>query len=96
MSSFCLLKLSRAIGWFLWPQYTGHPTEVFYIISLQALKEICSDLLPLYGEVCLLGDFNVDHLDPGHSLFPRFLDFLEMVMLCNVAIFRREEHLASF
>jgi hypothetical protein len=33
------------------------------------------------------GDFNVDLLDPGHSLFPRFLDFLEMFMLCNVAIF---------
>jgi hypothetical protein len=30
----------------------------------------------LYGEVYLLGDFNVDLLDPGHSLFPRFLDFL--------------------
>jgi hypothetical protein len=53
---------------------------------LQALEEICSDLLPLYGEVCLLGDFNVDLLDPGHSLYPRFLDFLEMFMLCNVAV----------
>jgi hypothetical protein len=41
----------------------------------------------LYEEVCLLGDFNVDLLDPGHSLFARFLDFLEMFMLCNVAIF---------
>jgi hypothetical protein len=40
----------------------------------------------LYGEVCLLGDFNVDLLDPGHSLYPRFLDFLEMFMLCNVAV----------
>jgi hypothetical protein len=35
--------------------------------SLQALEEICSNLLPLHGEVCLLGDFNVDLLDPGHS-----------------------------
>jgi hypothetical protein len=51
--------------------------------GLQTLEEICSDLLPLYGEFCLLGDFNVDLLDPGHSLFPRFLDFLEMFMLCN-------------
>jgi hypothetical protein len=40
----------------------------------------------LYGEVCLLGDFNVDQLDPGH-FFPRLLDFLEMFMLSNVAIF---------
>jgi hypothetical protein len=40
---------------------------------------------------CLLGDFNVDLLDPGHPLFPRFLDFLEMFMLCNVAIFPSEE-----
>jgi hypothetical protein len=31
--------------------------------------------------------FNVELLDPGHYLFPRFLDFLEMFMLCNVAIF---------
>jgi hypothetical protein len=38
-------------------------------------------------EVCLLGDFNVDLLDPGNSFFPRLLDFLEMFMLCNVAIF---------
>jgi hypothetical protein len=29
----------------------------------------------------------IDLLDPGQSLFPRFLDFLEMFMLCNVAIF---------
>jgi hypothetical protein len=48
--------------------------------DLQALKEICSDLLRLYGEFCLLGDFNVDLLDPGHSLFARFLDFLKMFM----------------
>jgi hypothetical protein len=54
--------------------------------GLQALEEICSNLLPLYG-VCLLEDFNVDLLDPGHSLFTRFLDFLEMCMLCNVAVF---------
>jgi hypothetical protein len=59
--------------------------------GLQALEEIFSDLLPLYGDVCLLGDFNVDLLDPGHSLFPRFLDFLEMFMLCNVAIFPTRE-----
>jgi hypothetical protein len=45
------------------------------VYSLQALEEIC---LNLHGEVCLLGDFNVDLLDSSHSLFPRFLDFLEM------------------
>jgi hypothetical protein len=50
--------------------------------NLQALEAICSNLLSLYGDVCLLGEFNVDLLDPGDSLFPRFLDFL-----CNVAIF---------
>jgi hypothetical protein len=43
--------------------------------------------IPLYGEVCLLGDYNIDLMDPGPSLFPRFLDFLEMFMLCNLAIF---------
>jgi hypothetical protein len=48
--------------------------------GLQTLDEICSDIPPLYGEVCLLGDFNVDLLDPGHSLFARLLDFLEMFM----------------
>jgi hypothetical protein len=39
--------------------------------------------------VCCLDmlHFNVELLDPGHSLFPRFLDFLEMFMLYNVAIF---------
>jgi hypothetical protein len=54
--------------------------------GLQALDEIYWNLLPLYGYVYLLGDFNADLLDPGHSLFPGFLDFLEI--LCNVAIFR--------
>jgi hypothetical protein len=49
--------------------------------GLQTLDEICSDIRPLYGEVCLLGVFNVDLLDPGHSLFARFLDLLEMFML---------------
>jgi hypothetical protein len=34
-----------------------------------------------------IGTFNVDLLDPGHSLFPRFLDFLEKFMLCNVTTF---------
>jgi hypothetical protein len=49
--------------------------------GLQAL-EICSAL-----PFCLLGDFNVDLVHPVHSLFPRFLNFLEMFMLWNVAIF---------
>jgi hypothetical protein len=61
--------------------------------SLQALEEIFSDLLTLYGGVCLLEDFNVDLLDSGHSLFTRFL---EMFMLYNVVFFGREERLASF
>jgi hypothetical protein len=56
---------------------------------LQALEETCSDLLPLYGKVCLFGDFNVDLLDPSHSLFPRFFDFLEMFILYNMAIFSK-------
>jgi hypothetical protein len=29
---------------------------------------VCSKLLSLYGEVFILGDFNVDLLDPGHVL----------------------------
>jgi hypothetical protein len=48
--------------------------------GLQALEEICSNLLPLHGEVCLLGYFNVALLDPSNSFFPRFLDFLEIFM----------------
>jgi hypothetical protein len=63
---------------------------------LQALEEISSDLPPLYGEVCLFEDFIVDLLDPGHSLFPRFLDFLEMFMLCNVAIFPKRSVWQAF
>jgi hypothetical protein len=55
--------------------------------GLKTLEEICSDLLTLYGEVCLFLDFNVDLLDLGQSLFPRFLDFLEIFMYFNVAIF---------
>jgi hypothetical protein len=60
---------------------TGHPYISFVYHSLDGdygLQEISSNLLPLYGEICLLGNFNVDLLDPGHSLFPRFLDFSEM------------------
>jgi hypothetical protein len=59
--------------------------------GLQALQEICSDLLPLYREVCLLGDFYVDLLDPGSSLYPRFFDFLDLWLF-----FRRDERLPSF
>jgi hypothetical protein len=51
--------------------------------NLQALEAICSNLLSLYGNVCLLGEFNVDLLDPGDSFFPRFL--------CNVDIFPTRE-----
>jgi hypothetical protein len=55
--------------------------------GLQVLKEICSNLLPSYGKVCLLGDFHIDLLASGYSLFPLIsIDFLEMFMLCNVAI----------
>jgi hypothetical protein len=59
--------------------------------GLQALQEICLDLLPLYREVCLLRDFYVDLLDPGNSLFPRFFDFLDLWLF-----FRRDERLSSF
>jgi hypothetical protein len=60
----------------------SHPTRVLNLgdYGLQALEEICSNLLPLHGEVCLLGDFNVALLDPSNSFFPRFLDFLEIFM----------------
>jgi hypothetical protein len=89
-SSFYLLKINRVV--LVATIYRPPNTSVVYRLldedyGLQALEEICSDLLPLYGEVCLLGDFNVDLLDSDHFLFPRFLDFLEMFMLCNVAIF---------
>jgi hypothetical protein len=54
---------------------------------LDAFEGLCSDLLPLYGdEVFILGDFNVDLLDPGHVLFMPFSNLLETFMLHNVAI----------
>jgi hypothetical protein len=86
-----LLNRVALVATIYWPLNTSvvyHSLNNDYGLH-QALEEIYSDLLPLYGEVCLLGDFNVDLLDPGNSLFPRFLDFLEMLMwLCgNVAIF---------
>jgi hypothetical protein len=40
--------------------------------GLEAFEGVCSDLLSLYGEVFILGDFNVDLLDPGHALFKPF------------------------
>jgi hypothetical protein len=48
--------------------------------------DVCSDLLSLYGEVFVLGDFNVDLLDPGHVLFMPCSNLLETFMIHNVAI----------
>jgi hypothetical protein len=46
------------VGWFLWPQYVVyHSLDGDY--GLHALEEICSNLLPLYGKVCLLGEIYV-------------------------------------
>jgi hypothetical protein len=41
--------------------------------NLDAFEGVCSDLLSLYGEVFILGDFNADLLVPGHVLFAFFL-----------------------
>jgi hypothetical protein len=53
---------------------------------LDAFEGVCSDLLSLYGEVFILGDFNVDLPDLGHVLFEPFSDLLEIFMLHNFAI----------
>jgi hypothetical protein len=45
--------------------------------NLDAFEGVCSDLLSLYGEVFILGDFNADLLVPGHVLFAFFSDLLE-------------------
>jgi hypothetical protein len=45
--------------------------------GLDAFEGICSDFLSLYGEVFILGDFNVNLLDPGQVLFEPFYDLLE-------------------
>jgi hypothetical protein len=73
---------------------------VYYLFGddygVQALDEICSNLLPLYGEVCLLGNFNVDLLDPGHSLFEG--SWISWSYLCYAMwlFFRRKKRLANF
>jgi hypothetical protein len=54
--------------------------------GLDAFEVVCFDLLSFYGEVFILGDFNVDLLDPGHGLFEPFSDLLATFMLHNVAI----------
>jgi hypothetical protein len=62
--------------------YRPHNCSVFY----RALEGVCSDLLSLYGEVFILGDFNVGVLDPDHVLFAPFSDLLETFRLQNFAI----------
>jgi hypothetical protein len=81
----------------LQPPYTS---VVYYSFDgdydVQALDEICSNLLPLYGEVCLLENFNVDLLDPGHALFQG--SWISWRYLCYAMwlFFRREKRLANF
>jgi hypothetical protein len=62
--------------------YRPPNSSVFY----SALEGVCSDWLSLYGEVFILGDFNVGVLDPGHVLFAPFSDLLETFMLQNIPI----------
>jgi hypothetical protein len=40
--------------------------------GLDSFEGVSSDLMFLYGEVFILGDFNIDLLDPGHVLFEFF------------------------
>jgi hypothetical protein len=54
--------------------------------GLEAFEGVCSDLLSFYDEVFILGDFNVDLLDPGHVLIETFYDLLETFIIYNVAI----------
>jgi hypothetical protein len=72
--------------------YRPHNSSIIYRAlesgdyGLEAFEGVCSDLLSLYGEVFILGDSNVDLLDPDHVLFEPFSDLLETFMLHNVAI----------
>jgi hypothetical protein len=49
--------------------------------GLEVFEDVCSDLLFLYGDVFILGNFNVALLDPGHVLFAPFSGVLCSIML---------------
>jgi hypothetical protein len=63
--------------------------------DLETLEQICTDLLPLYGNVYLLSDFNFDLLDPSGFLYAPFDDILEAFMLYNVSILPSREILGK-
>jgi hypothetical protein len=52
--------------------------------GLSALEEVCADILPGYGDVYLIGDFNMNLLDSSDCLFKTFCGFLESFWLYNV------------
>jgi hypothetical protein len=56
--------------------------------GLDAFESAWSDLLPLYGEIFLLGDFNVDLFDSGNSFLASFTGLLGTFMLYNVQLLR--------
>jgi len=55
-------------------------------IWFHTLENILSELLPLYNDVYLLGDFNVNLLTTGDSLFNSFSAILSIFMLYNVSV----------
>jgi hypothetical protein len=59
--------------------------------GLETFERICADLLPLYGDVYLLGDFNIDLLDPSGFVYTPFGDILVFFMLYNVSILPTRE-----
>jgi hypothetical protein len=54
--------------------------------DFNAFKSVYSDLLSSYGEVCILGHYNVELLDPGRIWFELLSDLLETFVHHNVAI----------
>jgi hypothetical protein len=64
--------------------------------GLEAFDGVSSDFLSMYGEVFILGDFNVHLLDPCPVLFELFSDLFETFILHNVAILPTRGCLVNF
>jgi hypothetical protein len=54
--------------------------------GLNELEKVLADLLPMYDQAYLFGDFNIDLLDPEGLLHESFVDLLNIFMLYNVSL----------
>jgi exonuclease III len=54
--------------------------------GLQSLEDILSELLPLYNEIFLFGDFNINLLSKNDPLFNMLNDIMTIFMLYNVSV----------